>query len=56
MQHFRAEFEPIAGRVIVCDSGALSTPDYKQRKYNNVVRPMFPLDAELDDPSVPLPG
>jgi len=56
MQHFRAEYEPIAGRVIVCDSGALSTPDYKQRKYNKVVRPIFPLDTELDDPTLPLPG
>jgi hypothetical protein len=23
-----ADFEPIADRVIVCDSGALCTPDY----------------------------
>ena len=23
MQHFRAAFEPIAGEIIVCDSGAL---------------------------------
>jgi microcystin degradation protein MlrC len=56
MQHFRADFEPIADRVIVCDSGALCTPDYKQLEYNNVMRPIFPLDAELDDPAVPLPG
>ncbi len=28
MQHFRADFEPIAARVIVCDSGALCTPRY----------------------------
>jgi microcystin degradation protein MlrC len=28
MQHFRAAFEPIAGKVIVCDSGALCTPNY----------------------------
>jgi microcystin degradation protein MlrC len=56
MQHFRADFEPIADRVIVCDSGALCTPDYKQIEYDHVVRPIFPLDAELDDPAVPLPG
>ena len=56
MQHFRADFEPIADRVIVCDSGALCTPDYKQLEYDNVMRPIFPLDAELDDPAVPLPG
>ncbi len=55
MQHFRADFEPIADRVIVCDSGALCTPDYKQLEYHKVIRPIFPLDAELDDPSLPLP-
>lgn len=56
MQHFRADFEPIADRVIVCDSGALCTPDYKQLEYHKVARPVFPLDAELDDPTLPLPG
>lgn len=44
MQHFRAAFEPIAGRVIVCDSGALSTPQAHRRPYQNVPRPIFPLD------------
>lgn len=44
MQHFRAAFEPIAGRVIVCDSGALCTPDYRCLPYRNVPRPIFPLD------------
>ena len=56
MQHFRADFEPISARVIVCDSGALCTPYYKRLEYHNVPRPIFPLDAELDDPAVPLPG
>jgi microcystin degradation protein MlrC len=55
MQHFRADFEPIAGHIIVCDSGALCSPDYKQLEYKNVPRPIFPLDAELDDPALPLP-
>ncbi len=44
MQHFRAAFEPIAGRVIVCDSGALCTPRYDKLPYRNVRRPIFPLD------------
>ncbi len=48
MQHFRAEFEPIAAEVIVCDSGALATPDYRRRNYQNVRRPIFPLDADID--------
>jgi microcystin degradation protein MlrC len=48
MQHFRAAFEPIAGKVIVCDSGALCTLDYSVLPYDKVPRPMFPLDRELD--------
>ncbi len=44
MQHFRAAFEPIAGRVIVCDSGALCTVKYERLPYRNVRRPIFPLD------------
>ena len=44
MQHFRAAFEPIAGRIIVCDSGALCTPRYDRLPYRKVPRPIFPLD------------
>lgn len=44
MQHFRAAFEPIAGKVIVCDSGALSTPKMTRRPYVRVKRPIWPLD------------
>ena len=47
MQHFRAAFEPIAGRVIVCDSGALCTPRYDRLPYRNIPRPMFPLDRDM---------
>ena len=45
MQHFRAAFEPIAGIVIVCDSGGICTPDLRKLPYKNVRRPVFPLDA-----------
>ena len=48
MQHFRAAFEPIAGQVIVCDSGALCTPDYAALPYRHVARPIFPLDLDVD--------
>ena len=48
MQHFRAAFEPIAGQVIVCDSGALCTPRYDQLPYRNILRPIFPLDREME--------
>lgn len=44
MQHFRAAFEPVAGRVIVCDSGALATPQAHLRPYTRVRRPVWPLD------------
>lgn len=50
MQHFRAAFEPIAGKVIVCDSGALSTPQMARRPYRRVTRPIWPLDADTRYP------
>lgn len=43
-QHFRAAFEPIAAEVIVCDCGALASPDYRIRDYVKVRRPIWPLD------------
>ena len=48
MQHFRAAFEPIAGKVIVCDSGALCTPDLTKLSYKRVRRPIFPLDRDVE--------
>ena len=47
-QHFRAAFEPIAGAVIVCDSGALCAPDCSVLPYQKVPRPIFPLDQAID--------
>jgi len=44
MQHFRAAFEPIAGKIIVCDSGALCTPDPTKLSYRNLQRPIYPFD------------
>ena len=44
MQHFRAAYEPMAERVIVCDSGALATPDLSRFTYRRVRRPLYPLD------------
>ncbi len=46
MQHFRAAFEPIAGRVILCDSGALATPVSSRKPYRKVRRPIWPLDRD----------
>ncbi|RMA41710.1 M81 family metallopeptidase [Rhodophyticola porphyridii] len=46
MQHFRAAFTPIAGRIIVCDTGALCTTQYDRLPYVHVTRPVFPLDRD----------
>lgn len=46
MQHFRAAFEPVAGEVIVCDGGALCTPDLTKLDYKRARRPIFPLDPD----------
>jgi len=48
MQHFRAAFEPIASKVIVCDSGALCSPHPASKTYRKVPRPIHPLDTEID--------
>ncbi|WP_220475328.1 M81 family metallopeptidase [Paracoccus onubensis] len=48
MQHFRAAFEPIADRVIICDSGALATPCVDRRSYTRVPRPLWPLDRDFE--------
>ena len=48
MQHFRAAFQPIAGKVIVCDSGALATPQAHKRPYVHVPRPVWPLDRDME--------
>ncbi len=47
MQHFRAAFAPIAGRIVVCDSGALCTLDYATLGYRAVPRPIHPLDISI---------
>lgn len=47
MQHFRAAFAPIAGRIIVCDSGALCTLEYAKMPYQKVPRPVHPLDQTV---------
>jgi microcystin degradation protein MlrC len=48
MQHFRADFEPIADQVIVCDSGALATLDYAQLPFVKRPRPLFPFETDID--------
>lgn len=44
MQHFRAAFEAACSAVLVCDSGAIATPDLRKLRYSRVRRPVYPLD------------
>ena len=44
--HFRAAFEPIASKVIVVDSPGITSRNFKELKYTNVRRPVFPLDLD----------
>jgi microcystin degradation protein MlrC len=48
MQHFRAAFEPIAGQILVCDCGALATPDMTKLQFFKCMRPLFPLDKDFE--------
>ena len=47
MQHFRAALEPIAGKVVVCDSGALCTLNYERLPFTKIPHPIFPLDRDM---------
>lgn len=44
MQHFRAAYQPLADDVLVCDTGALCSPDVRQRPFRKLRRPIWPLD------------
>lgn len=45
MQHFRAAYQPIADEVLVCDCGALCSPDVRKRPFRKLRRPIWPLDT-----------
>lgn len=47
MQHFRAAFEPMASRVIVCDGGGLATPARGKLPFSKARRPLWPLDLDI---------
>jgi microcystin degradation protein MlrC len=44
--HFRAAFEPIAREVLVVDAAGITSPDPRKFPYENVRRPVWPLDME----------
>jgi len=43
--HWRAGFGELASHVIECDSIGVTTSDYGKLKFENVRRPIYPLDA-----------
>jgi microcystin degradation protein MlrC len=43
-QHFRAAYAPIARKIMLADSGALCSPDYRRFVYTKLRRPIWPLD------------
>ena len=44
MQHFKGAFAGIASEILITDAGGLCTLNLKSRTYNNLRRPVFPLD------------
>ena len=44
INHFRADFEPIAREIIFVDSGGLVSVDFTRFPFQNVRRPIWPLD------------
>jgi microcystin degradation protein MlrC len=49
--HYRAGFAPLARATITCDGEGVTTSDNRLLRYENVRRPIFPLDLrnEPDD-------
>lgn len=44
MNHFRADFEPVAGGLIYCDSGGICSTNFAQFPYRKLRRPIAPID------------
>ena len=42
--HYRATFMPIAKKIVECAGRGVCTSDYSQLTFENVRRPIFPLD------------
>lgn len=49
MNHFRADYEPLAKHVIVANSPGLATMDPSRFEYERLSRPCFPIDKMHDD-------
>lgn len=56
MHGFRAAFAPVAAQIVSCDAGGLTTYDYSRLPFQNLRRPIWPLDVmESDVPTPPRP-
>ncbi len=44
MNHFRADFEPMARKLIYVDSGGICSLDYAKFPWTRLRRPIWPLD------------
>jgi len=47
--HFRAHFGPIASRILDADTPGVHRPDFSKLTYQNVRRPIYPLDKSAFD-------
>jgi microcystin degradation protein MlrC len=50
INHFRADFEPIASEIIFVDSGGLVSVDFTRFPFRHVRRPIWPLDPDVTLP------
>lgn len=48
--HYRAGFRPIARAIVECAGDGVTTSDYDLLDFRRVRRPVFPIDAMIDDP------
>jgi microcystin degradation protein MlrC len=49
-QHFRASYEPIAAHVVLAAGPGVCSSDYSQFNFENLVRPIYPLDMDTPTP------
>jgi microcystin degradation protein MlrC len=49
-QHFRASYEPIASHIVLAAGPGVCSSDYSQFSFENLVRPIYPLDLDTPTP------
>jgi microcystin degradation protein MlrC len=48
---FRAEYEPIARKIVLVDTPGVSSANLHSMPYRKVPRPIYPLDADVKYPA-----